>query len=139
MFNTVMVPVDLAHADKLDRALSCAADLAQLYKARVVYVGVSAAVPGAVARTPEEFAAKLDAFANEQARLRGIEATAHAVTSHDPATDLDPALLDAVKDTGADLVVMASHIPNVTDYIWPSNGGSLATHAKVSVLIVRGG
>jgi nucleotide-binding universal stress UspA family protein len=104
----------------------------------VVYVGVAAATPGAIAHSPEEFRMKLAEFASSQAETHRISATAHAVISHDPATDLDPSLLKAVKDTGADLVVMASHIPNITDYIWPSNGGSIATHSSASVLVVRG-
>ena len=40
--------------------------------------------------------------------------------------------------TGADLVVMQSHVPGLMDYIWPSNGGKVAGHAKCSVLVVRG-
>lgn len=138
MFNTIMIPVDLAHQDRLGKALQCAADLARHYDAKVIYVGVSAATPSSIARSPEEFKKKLAAFAASQADTHGIAAEAHAVISHDPATDLDPTLLKAVKETGADLVVMASHIPNVTDYIWPSNGGTIAGHSDASVMVVRG-
>ncbi|KUF11784.1 universal stress protein [Pseudoponticoccus marisrubri] len=137
MFKRIMVPVDLAHVDRLNKALTCAADMAKQHGSEVVYVGVSAATPTSVAHNPEEFAKKLEAFAVEQGQASGVTTTAHAVTSHDPSVDLDPTLLKAVDETGADLVVMASHIPNVTDYIWPSNGGTIAGHAKVSVLVVR--
>ena len=137
MFKRIMVPVDLAHKDRLDKALTCAADMARHYGATVVYVGVAAATPGSIAHNPKEFADKMSAFAAEQAQKAGITAEGLALTSHDPATDLDPTLLKAVEDTGADLVVMASHVPNLTDYIWPSNGGTVATRAKVSVLVVR--
>ncbi len=137
MFKRIMVPVDMRHVGGLEKALGCATDLAKQYGATVVYVGVSAATPGSVARTPAEFATKLEAFARSQADARGITAEAHPVTSHDPAVDLDPTLLKAVAETGADLVVMASHVPNITDYVWPSNGGSIASHAKVSVMVVR--
>lgn len=132
-----MVPVDLAHADRLEKALTCAADVAKHYGATVIYVAVSSALPGAVAHTPQEFAEKLSAFAEAQAKSHGITTEAHAETSHDPTTDLDPTLLKAVDAVQADLVVMASHVPNITDYIWPSNGGTVAGHAKVSVLVVR--
>ncbi|SMX48510.1 universal stress protein [Maliponia aquimaris] len=137
MFKRILVPVDLAHAGRLEKALGCAADLARHHKATVIYVGVAANTPGPVAHTPKEFAAKLDAFAKAQAEERGITTEAHAVTSHDPSIDLDPTLLKAVDETGADLVVMASHVPNITDYVWPSNGGTVAGHAKVSVMVVR--
>lgn len=137
MFQKIMVPVDLAHADRLERATTAAADLAKLYGATVVYVGVTAPTPSAIAHTPQEFAGKLQAFAADQAAKLGHQATSHAMVSHDPTIDLDDTLLKGLNETGADLVVMASHIPNVTDYIWPSNGGQIAAHAKASVFIVR--
>lgn len=137
MFKRIMVPVDLAHIDKMEHALGCAADLAGLYGAEVTYVGATAAAPSAVAHTPAEFAAKLRDFAGAQAAQRGIEAHDHMVMAHDPTTDLDDTLLRAVKDIDADLVVMASHVPGVAEYVWPSNGGKIAGHAKASVLVVR--
>ncbi|WP_420324930.1 universal stress protein [Mameliella sp.] len=137
MFKRIMVPVDLKHADRLEKALGCAADLARHYEATLVYVGVAAATPSSIAHTPEEFAKKLKEFAEDHGKDYGIAVESHAVTSHDPTIDLDPTLLQAVDDTGADLVIMASHIPNITDYIWPSNGGTVAGHAKVSVMVVR--
>ena len=137
MFNRIMVPVDLAHVDKLERALRCAADLAQQYNATLIFVGVAAATPGSVAHTPREFAQTMADFAAEQGASRGVAGEGLALTSHDPSTDLDPTLLKAIEDTGADLVVMASHVPNLTDYLWPSNGGTVAKRAKVSVMVVR--
>lgn len=137
MYRRIMVPVDLAHIDKLDKALGSAAGLAKHFGAPVTYVGVTAATPSAVAHTPSEYAKKLAAFAKSQGDAHGIDADAKPITSHDPAIDLDGALLDAVEELGADLVVMASHVPNLTDYLWPSHGGKLATHAKTSVFLVR--
>lgn len=138
MFATIMIPVDLAHQDHLGKALQCGADLARQYGSRVIYVSVSTAAPSSVAHNPAEFNAKLQSFAASQAETHGITADALAVFSHDPVTDLDPTLLKATKDTGADLVVMASHLPRLTDYIWPSNGGTIASHSGASVFVVRG-
>lgn len=132
-----MTPVDLAHLGGLQRALDCAADLAGHYGADLVYVGVTAETPGPLGHNPAEYAKRLEAFAAEQAKAHGIVATVHAMAAHDPTTDLDDNLFKAIEETGADLVVMQSHIPNLTDYIWPSNGGKLAAHAKVSVMVVR--
>lgn len=137
MFRHIMIPVDLAHAEKLGPALSAGGDLAQHYGARVTYVGVTAAAPSAVAHTPKEYQTRLAAFAAGEAAAHGIEAEGRMVVSHDPTTDVDDALLAAVDDTGADLVVMASHIPGAADYLWPSNGGKLAGHSRASVFVVR--
>ncbi|GHF67992.1 universal stress protein [Seohaeicola zhoushanensis] len=138
MFTKIMTPVDLAHADRLERSLVCGAALARLWGIPVTYVGVTAQTPGSIAHNPEEYARKLAAFAEAQGAARQITAQSHAVVSHDPTADLDDVLLAAVKDTGADLVVMASHVPGLADYLWPSNGGKIAAHAAASVMVVRG-
>lgn len=137
MFSRIMVPVDLAHIAKLGRSLDAAALIARHTEAEVVYVGVSSSAPSEVARTPQAFAAKLEAFARETGERHGIRTHAKAYITHDPATDLDDTLLAATRELGADLVVMASHIPNVVDYIWPSNGGTIARRAGISVFVVR--
>ncbi|WP_416898897.1 MAG: universal stress protein [Minwuia sp.] len=137
MFSKIMVPVDLAHADALQKALETAADLARHYDAPVCYVGVTSTAPGSVAHNPTEYAQKLDAFADAQGDAHGHRTDSKVVVSHDPATDLDDALLKTIGEVGADLVVMQSHMPNITDYVWPSNGGSIASHSKASVFLVR--
>jgi nucleotide-binding universal stress UspA family protein len=137
MFKKIMVPVDLAHAGKIEKALGTAAMLARQDGASVTYVAVGSAAPSSLAHTPAEFAEKLDEFAKSQADAHGIDAAAHAVTSHDPTIDLDDTLLHAAKDIGADCIVVASHIPNIADHLWPSHGGSLARRSDASVFVVR--
>jgi nucleotide-binding universal stress UspA family protein len=53
--------------------------------------------------------------------------------------DVDKVLLStAVVESGAvDLVVMQSHVPGISDYLWGSHGGHLAAHADISVFVVR--
>jgi nucleotide-binding universal stress UspA family protein len=137
MYRRILVPVDLAHLDKLDKALDTAAKIAAGDGATIIYTGVTTSEPSAVAHSPQEFAAKLDAFAAEEGGRRGVTAEAHAMRSHDPAVDLADRLLDAVKETRADLVVMASHVPGVKDHIFHSNSGHVSAHAPVSVFVVR--
>lgn len=137
MFERIMVPVDLAHHDSLAKALDCAATMAKQSRAEVIYVGVTAEQPSEIAHNPAEYEAKLKAFAEDQGARHGITSRAHAVASHDPATDLNATLLQAVEDTRADLVVMASHEPGMMDHFWPSHGGKLAEQAKCSVFVVR--
>lgn len=137
MFATILVPVDLAHADRMDRALAVAADEAQRHGARIVYLGITGDTPGAVAHSPREYRDKLAAFARAEADRHGIAAEALAVTSVDPAAEINRLILRAVTDTGADLVVMAGHKPRLIDWLLPSHGGHVAEHAEVSVFVVR--
>jgi nucleotide-binding universal stress UspA family protein len=137
MYRRIVVPVDIGHADKLEKALAISADLAKHYDAELHYVGVTAPPPSAIAHNPAEFAEKLQAFAAEQAVKRGVDIKADAVVSHDPVRDLDDALRHTIEELDADLVVMASHVPGFAEYIFASNAGYLASHANVSVLVVR--
>ena len=137
MFSRILVPVDLAHPQELEKALKIAADLARNYGVPICYVGVTEEAPSPIAHNPREFAQKLAAFAAEQAARHGIEASARAYPAHDPAVEITDILLRAVAEVGADLVVMASHKPNIADYILPSHGGGIATHTGISVFLVR--
>jgi nucleotide-binding universal stress UspA family protein len=137
MFRRILAPVDLSHLDRLDRAIAVTVDEARHHGAPVDFVTVTAATPGKLGHTPDEARRKLAAFAAAQSEAHGIEARAHLIVSHDPTTDIDDALLKAVEDTGADLVVMATHRPGLADRLWPSNGGKVATNSGASVLLVR--
>lgn len=138
MFKKIMVPVDLRHVERIRHALDVAADLANHYGADVCYVAVTSPEPSELGHTPSEVEQRLKAFGADMARLSGHKTTTHLIVSNDPAIDLDKKLLAAIDDAQADLVVMASHIPNVTDYIWASHGGTIAKRADASVMLVRG-
>ncbi|WP_333712782.1 universal stress protein [Yoonia sp.] len=137
MFDKIMVPIDLAHVSRMQKAVDMAADLAKVYKADVCYVGVTSAPPSAVAHTPEEYRSKLDELARKQSTAHGQRGSAHVVISHDPVATMDDDLVQAVDEVGADLVVMATHVPNAGDLVFASNGGNLARHTNVSVCLVR--
>lgn len=138
MYKKIVIPVDLEHLATLEKGLQTAADLARHYDAETCYVAVTTVTPSAVAHTPDEFARKLEAFAQEQARARGLpKASSRSYASHDPTIDLDKTLRKAVEESGADLVVMASHVPGVLEHVWSSHAGWLAAHADISVMVVR--
>ena len=139
MYKSILVPTDLEHSDKLYKSLETAIHLAQKYDANLCYVAVTPNTPTSVAANPAEFEQKLKTFADEQGVTHGIKTSAKAIISHDPAVDLDDKLLEAIKETGVDLVVMASHVPGLADklHILHSNAGKIASRAEVSVFVVR--
>lgn len=137
MFKTIVVPVDLLHKSALAKALSVARDLTRAYSAKLYLVGVTTETPGPVAHTPKEFEAKLAEFAKELGDEAGITVHPFPVTSHDLSIDLESQIMGACDKVGADLVVMASHVPGLAEYVFSSNAGYLASHAKISVFVVR--
>lgn len=137
MFSNIMIPVDLSHAEQLDKAMAIAASLAKQHDAKATVVGVTQSGPTMIARTPEEFAEKLGVYAAENSQKHGVTFTAHSEISHDPTIDLDDTLMGAAESIGADLIVMASHVPGFAEYVFASNAGYLASHSKMSVFVVR--
>lgn len=137
MFHKIMVPVDLAHLTLIEPSLQAVADLARHYDAEVCYVGVTANTPGSVARTPQEYTQKLEAFAQERHKVHGQPVSTHTIVTPDPIADLDNKLIQAIEDMGADLIVIPTHPPKHLDVIMPSHGGKIATHTKASVFLVR--
>jgi nucleotide-binding universal stress UspA family protein len=137
MYNHIMVPVDLRHADHLTRALQVAAALGKQFDAQVTYVGVTPETPTSMGHNPQEFEEHLKEFAQSEAGKHGHKADAKGYPSHDPAIDLNDTLLKAADDLDADLIVMQSHIPNLADHLWPSHGGQVAKRAHASVFVVR--
>ncbi len=137
MFNNIAVPIDLAHADKQHKAIAIAAAMAKPSQASVVLVGVTTTAPSSVAHDADEYAQKLADFAAAQSKILGITLASKAVASVDISIDLEKQLDRVVHEVGADLVVMASHVPGFHDFMFKSHAKYFASHTDVSVLIVR--
>ena len=136
MYKKIMVPVDLRHTEKLEKALATAADLSKLYRSAVQLVGVTASAASEVAHNPQEFSTRLAEYAAAEGAKYGCDFAAHAIVSPDPAIDLDDTLGREAHDIGADLIIMASHVPGFAEHIFSSNAGYLASHTEISVFVV---
>jgi nucleotide-binding universal stress UspA family protein len=137
MYQKMLVPVDLAHVEKLDKAIKTAVDLAKHYKAEISVLGIGTNTPSSVAHTPKEFEQKLQAFADDLASSHDVKTNAIAHVAHDPAVDLSKEIIAQANKLGADVIVMASHVPGIADHIFASHGGYVASHWDHSVFLVR--
>ncbi len=139
MYSKILVPVDLAHTEKMTKALDTAIDIAKHYQAKLFYVTVTNTTPSQAAHNPEELTEKLATFASEQGQLHGLKTESMVVTAADTAVELDKKLVEVIKDSGADLVVMASHTPGIGDklHFIHSNGANIVRHSDISVFVVR--
>lgn len=137
MYRKILVPVDLAHLDSLQRALQVASDLGRHYETEICYISVTQSAPSSVAKSPEDYEQKLEAFANDQARTHGRPVSVKVLVSADPAVELDKQLVHAIDDLGVDLVVMGTHHHGKHDIVMPSNGSHVAKETDASIFLVR--
>jgi nucleotide-binding universal stress UspA family protein len=139
MYSKILVPVDLAHTEEISKALNTAIDMARHYKATLCYVTVANTAPSSAAHNTDELADKLDAYASEQGQSHDIATESTVIVSADTAVELDKKLLEVIKESGADLVVMASHAPGIGDklHILRSNSANIVKHSDISVFVVR--
>ena len=136
MYSRILVPVDLDNADNLEKALDLAGQTAMANNAEVVYV--VDAVPTMSARTEgDRMAERLKVFVANQAEKYGVQTTAHVALRSDLHLNVGSDLIDAAKAAECDLIVMASHMPSFKDHILSSNAGYVASHAPMTVYVVR--
>ncbi len=137
MFKHIMVPVDLHLPPEVKKATEVAAHLAKWQGAKVTIVSVTGPQPGDSQLTTDAIKQELLTCANEIAMQSGAQVDTRNIHSVDVAVEIDKDLTHAAEEMGADLIVVGTHAPRITDYILSSHAGYLAKHASMSVLVVR--
>lgn len=138
MYSKILLPIDLAHADKMEKAIVTAVEVAKAHDARVTMIGVTGEEPGSVAHDPKEYAERFQAFVDAQSEKHSIPIDALEMVSVDVPAELRKILEKAAQQHEFDLIVMASHVPGLLDHVFTSNAGHVATHSVASVFVVRG-
>ncbi|RLK08094.1 universal stress protein [Ruegeria conchae] len=137
MFKHIMVPVDLHLPPEVKKATEVAAQLANWQGAKVTVVSVTGTQLGDVNLSKDAIEQKLKDCAGEIAEQSGAPVATRNIHSVDVAAEVDGDLTRAAEDIGADLIVVGTHAPRITDYIFSSHAGYLAKHASMSVFVVR--
>ncbi len=137
MFAKIMCPVDLSHIDDLGKALKVAGDLARIYDSELVYVGIAPTVPGSAGHNPKEYEAKLRDLAKSEGETYGVATSAEVKAATDPTAAVNHLLQEAAEALDPDLIVMATHTPNLIDHIWAAHGTALARATDASIFLVR--
>lgn len=139
MFNEILVPVDLAHIEISSAMIDKAKKIAEQNNARLVLLNVIPDIPTfAAAHVPLE--AYQDILTNAQIDLDRLIAfhqlpstTVARVKQGHPARTI----VRAADEMKADLIVIASHQPGLSDYLLGSVAGRVVRHAHCSVLVLR--
>ncbi len=141
MFKEILLPIDLGDPDSSKKALSVAVDLC---RGAEVKLHVLAVVPGMgmsiIAQYfPEDFEEMSLAGAAKQLNdYIGANIPSDLATQAIVANGtIYKEILRVAAETGCDLIVMASHRPELKDYLLGPNAARVVRHANCSVLVVR--
>ena len=141
MYKDVLLAIDLDEPSSWAMALPVAVEYCQAFGARLhAFTVVPDFGMSIVAQYfPEDFEAKALAAAREQlSKLigervpEGIEV--RQVVGHGTVYE---EILKAAREIDADLIVMASHRPELKDYLLGPNAARVVRHSNRSVLVVR--
>jgi universal stress protein F len=139
MYSSILVAVDLDRPQTWAKALPVACTLRRSFSARLTLCSVVRDMDAAVE-------AEWSAIGYRQmidvahARLSEL-----ASVAAEPNIDVDVGtgticggILDVAERARADLIVMASHMPNAKDHLLAANASRVVRRAPCSVLVVRG-
>lgn len=138
MYDCILVPVDLAHKETAEVMIADANALASK-DARLVLLYVLPEVPNVVSvHLPEGSADK--AKAGAEAELRQLAKTYGAIDGFEAFTSVGSpyhVILETAKQEKCDLIVIASHQPELSDYLLGSVAAKVVRHAPCSVHVIR--
>jgi len=142
MYKRILVPIDVNEESSWKLALPKAVELAQNFgsELHVVTVVPDLGMPIVAQFFPSDYEKKL-----RDTALKKLEEVVSKATPEDltvQATVCEGSVYEEVlataKEIGADLIMMASHRPELSDFLLGPNASRVVRHANCSVLVVRG-
>jgi nucleotide-binding universal stress UspA family protein len=140
MFKNILIAVDLEHDTRVDDLLRVAADIANTHRSQVHLLNVVPAAPAVVSRFLPENYEKMASREIEKdlaalaAKVDLAEGTADSSVRFG---DIYQEILAHAGNIGADLVIVASHKPDIGDYLLGTTASRIVRHASCSVLVIR--
>jgi nucleotide-binding universal stress UspA family protein len=141
MYKNVLLSVDLDQESSWRKALPTAAACCKAFGARLHVMTVIPDFGMSIVAQyfPEGYEkqmldaanAKLHAFIKDRVPP---DVAVNAVIGHGTIYE---EILRVAQDLGTDLIVLASHRPELRDYLLGPNAARVVRHAKISVLVVR--
>ena len=140
MYKRIILAVDLGETAVAPKGLEQALELAKLSGGALRLVNVQPIVP---ATFMEYVPADFDAEQSKRAQITlddivaCIDLPADRKSGAARAGGIYHELLQEASDWNADLIVVGSHRPVMSDYLLGSNAKTIVRHAQCSVLVVR--
>ena len=141
MFQSILVPVDLAHRPPKRRALPVAVDLAKTHggRVRVLTVIPDYGMPVVGSFFPKDFEKSALAASDTELKklVEKLVPKDLLAESHAAHGTIYKEILATADAQGCDLIVLASHRPETSDYLLGPNAARVVRHADQSVFVVR--
>ena len=138
MYKNILVPIDLAHKETAGPMIEAAQALADK-DAKLTLLYVMPEMPGIVAVHLPPGSAD-EAKARSEAELRDLAKQSSGSDGVDAITSIGPphhVILRTAADDDIDLIVIASHQPEFSDYLLGSVAAKVVRHAPCSVHVIR--
>ncbi|PIE12648.1 MAG: universal stress protein [Rhodobacterales bacterium] len=135
MYKNILVPIAADHDPNTDAVMKIARALAE-EGAKITALSVIEAMPGYIAaQLPEGQVAKTRAaletgLAEDLGGAQDVEVV--VIEGHSARS-----ILDYANDHGMDCIVLASHRPELADYLLGSTAARVVRHAKCAVHVMR--
>ncbi len=140
MYKRIILAVDLAETSPAPKGLPQALELAKAGGGELRLVNVQPVVPATFMEyVPADFDVEQTKRAREElnAIIADIDLPAERKSGSARAGGIYHELLQEAQDWNADLNVVGSHRPVMSDYLLGSNAKTIVRHAQCSVLVVR--
>lgn len=142
MFKDILLPVDLNEHGSWHNALQASIELCRAFGSRLHVVNVLAdyATPMVGSFFPEGFEAK---------HREEVDRLMHQfISDHVPdecqvqvivaeGAKIYKEIIDTAETVGADLIVMGSHTPELSDYLLGANAERVVRHSPIAVMVIR--
>ena len=140
MYKRIILAVDLSEEEPSLKGLPQALELAKVGGGFLRLVNVQPVVPATFMEyVPADFDEEQMKRANERLAkiLAGVDLPPERKSSIARAGGIYHELLEEASEWNADLIVVGSHRPVMSDYLLGSNAKTIVRHAQCSVLVVR--
>jgi nucleotide-binding universal stress UspA family protein len=140
MYKRIILAVDLAEQPSSPKGLTQAVELAKAGGGELRLVNVQPVAPATFMEyVPVDFDVEQATRAKEEldAILKSVDLPDERKSDAARAGGIYHELLQEASEWDADLIVVGSHRPVMSDYLLGSNAKTIVRHAQCSVLVVR--
>ena len=140
MYKRIVLAIDLAEPTLAPKGLEQAVELAKAGGGELRLVNVQPVIPATFMEyVPVDFDVEQATRAKEalDVILAALDLPAERKSAATRLGGIYHELLQEASDWGADLIVVGSHRPVMSDYLLGSNAKTIVRHAQCSVLVVR--